>query len=169
MILPKDATVADVMKTNAVIITSDKTVKDARWLFRTHRIGGLPVVEDSMLIGILTFADLKRARIGTTLLSSVMTTNPVVAFKDERIEDVFEKMANHRIGRIPVVEKSDNRTFLGLVSLSDLKELSRMHALRDTNSASPKALLCQSCKGPLGVPTSRFVKCGYCGTVNQIQ
>lgn len=168
VILPREATAADLMKTNAVTITMDKTVNDAKWLFRTHRIGGLPVVDGGRLVGIFTLADLKKARRGDVQLSVVMTRNPVVAFESDRIEDVFEKMAERRIGRIPVVSKSDGQTLLGLVSLSDIKELSRMHALKDSSSSTPRALICQSCKGPLGVPTNRFVKCGYCGTVNQI-
>ena len=80
VILPKEATASDLMKTNAVTITIDKTVNDARWLFRTHRIGGLPVVDGGRLVGIFTLADLKKARRGDVQLSVVMTRDPVVAF-----------------------------------------------------------------------------------------
>jgi predicted transcriptional regulator len=155
------------MKTNPVTTSPDKTVNDARWLFRTHRIGGLPVLENGEFVGMFTLADLKKTRRGTTRFGDVMTRNPIVALEDEKLGEVFDKMADHRIGRIPVVSK-DGQLLVGLVSLSDIKNLSRMHALKDTTSSSPKALICQSCHGPLGIPTSSFVKCGYCGVVNQV-
>ena len=68
IVLPEDATAADLMKTDPVTTTPDKTVNDARWLFRTHRIGGLPVLENGKLVGLFTLADLKKARRGTVRL-----------------------------------------------------------------------------------------------------
>jgi len=118
------------MKTDAITISPNKTVSDAKWLFHVHRIGGLPVVEDGKLIGIFTLADLKKGRAGTTKIRAVMTPNPVVVHADEKLGEVFDKMADNRIGRIPVVS-SDGKTLVGLVSLSDIQNLSRMHALRD--------------------------------------
>ena len=168
VVLPKDVTASDVMNKNAIIIAPDKTVNDARFLFRTHRIGGLPVVQDGKLLGVFTIADLKKARLGTTKLADVMTRNPVVAFEDEKISDVFEKMTSHRIGRVPVVAKSDRQSFRGLVSLSDLKNLSNKHALREGGASQARALKCKSCTAPLGTPTGRFLKCEYCGTTNEI-
>ncbi|MBN1147747.1 MAG: CBS domain-containing protein [Anaerolineales bacterium] len=55
--------VADVMvKANDVFtITSDRTIERAASILTEHKIGCLPVVEDEIVIGILTEADLLRA------------------------------------------------------------------------------------------------------------
>lgn len=165
--IPKEAIASDLMKRDAITVTPDKTIDDARWLFRTHRIGGLPVVENGKLVGIFTLVDLKKRRLGTTRLREVMTMNPIVAYEDDTIVSVFDKMVEHRIGRIPIVSKS-NGEMRGLVSLTDIKNLSLFHAKREVPGGSVKGLKCQSCTGPLGMPTGRYVKCPYCGTINEI-
>lgn len=119
--------VADVMKANAITISPEKPVGYARWLFRKHRIGGLPVVENGKLVGIFTLADSKGVRNGAAKVGDVMTRNPKVAFEDEGVDEVLAKMRNYRIGRMPVVSRHDSLTFVGLVSLSDIKNLNPVH------------------------------------------
>jgi CBS domain-containing protein len=48
----------DIMTTPVITVTPDTSVKDLAALFRDKRIGGVPVVEDGKLAGIVTEGDL---------------------------------------------------------------------------------------------------------------
>ena len=53
-----EALVRDIMTTPVVSVPSSMTVKDLAALFRDRRIGGVPVVDDDRLVGIVTEGDL---------------------------------------------------------------------------------------------------------------
>jgi len=53
-------TVDRVMKTRLVTISPEATIRDAARLMLEHRIGGLPVVEGSEIVGIITESDIFR-------------------------------------------------------------------------------------------------------------
>ena len=53
--------IADVMIKNPVSISPDASVEDAAKLIFKHKIGGLPVVQDHRLVGILTIVDILKA------------------------------------------------------------------------------------------------------------
>ena len=54
-------TVRDIMTKQVVTIRPDQTVEDAALLLLGHRIGGLPVVQDGELVGIITETDILQA------------------------------------------------------------------------------------------------------------
>lgn len=49
------------MRTELVTVTPYGTVEDAARLMLKHKIGGLPIVADGKLVGIVTTSDLLRA------------------------------------------------------------------------------------------------------------
>ena len=49
------------MRTALITVTPYNTVKDAAQLMLKHKIGGLPVVADGKLVGIVTTSDLLKA------------------------------------------------------------------------------------------------------------
>ena len=49
------------MRTEVVTVTPYDTVEDAARLMLKHKIGGLPIVADGKLVGIVTTSDLLRA------------------------------------------------------------------------------------------------------------
>jgi CBS domain-containing protein len=55
------ATASDIMTRDPVTVTEEVTVEHAAHLLKTHNVRRLPVVQDGMLIGILSRADLLRA------------------------------------------------------------------------------------------------------------
>ena len=48
----------DIMTAPVITVTPDTSVKDLAALFRDKRIGGMPVVQDGKLVGIVTEGDL---------------------------------------------------------------------------------------------------------------
>lgn len=54
-------TVRQIMTTQVVSIRPDQTVEDAALLLLAHRIGGLPVVQDGELVGLITEGDILQA------------------------------------------------------------------------------------------------------------
>ncbi len=53
--------VAEAMNRNVISVSPDAQVQEAAKLMLVHRIGGLPVVKEGELLGILTETDLLRA------------------------------------------------------------------------------------------------------------
>jgi acetoin utilization protein AcuB len=49
------------MTADPMTVTSNQTVEDAARLMIAHKIGGLPVVEDGRLLGVVTTTDVLRA------------------------------------------------------------------------------------------------------------
>jgi CBS domain-containing protein len=53
-------------------------------------------------------------------VASIAITEPVVAYPDEPLRIVAERMAERRITTLPVIERGDERRLVGVVSLGDL-------------------------------------------------
>ena len=53
-----DTLARDIMTAPVITVTPDTSVKDLAALFRDKRIGGVPVVQDGKLVGIVTEGDL---------------------------------------------------------------------------------------------------------------
>ena len=104
------------------MISSNKTVADASWLMKSHRIGGLPVVDGGKLVGVITVVDINRVRgkEHSTKVRDVMTRNSVVAYPEEDVLATRQRMRERRIGRLPVVSRQDSQTLLGMIFMSQL-------------------------------------------------
>jgi CBS domain-containing protein len=50
--------VRDIMTRNPVTVSGDEPVRIAAGLLRTNRIGGLPVIDKDMIIGVITESDI---------------------------------------------------------------------------------------------------------------
>ena len=169
LVLPKDVPASDVMVKNPITVGSHEPVEQARRKIRIIHKGGVPVVDEGKLVGIITLVDMRKvspSRTFSTEVKDVMTKNPVVGHSEDSLADLYEVMSRRAIGRIPIVGSDDS--LLGLVSLSDLKDVSRFHAHNEIESGGGEVvkLVCPNCGHPLPIPLSRFVKCEYCETTS---
>lgn len=57
-------TVAEVMTSPVMTVTPDTELHDVARLMLAHKIGGLPVVEDGRVVGIITESDIFRVMVG---------------------------------------------------------------------------------------------------------
>jgi CBS domain-containing protein len=55
-----------IMKHNVITVKPDATIRDAASIMLEHKIGGLPVLEDGKLVGIITESDIFRMIVRTS-------------------------------------------------------------------------------------------------------
>ncbi len=104
-------------------VSPNNTVLEVLDLIEKTGHMGFPVVEDSKLVGIITFQDVESVPIeerAEKKVADVMTRNVVVAYPDETLEDALIKLVERDIGRLPIVERGNERKLVGLITRSDI-------------------------------------------------
>ena len=136
--------VREVMRTNIVVLPSDETLEEAhRLIHSTKSPKGqhlFPVLDSNgELIGVVTRNQLVQlyqqmpAQSPTIRLSEIATEKPLVAFADEPLRTVVNRMAESGFTRFPVLDPSGDGKIVGMVALNDL-----LHA-RTRNLADERA------------------------------
>ena len=122
--------VREVMRTNISAFPSSMLLKElgntiSRGPRRKQRL--YPVADaDGHLLGVVTQSDLQRyvqeqsVKDSDSPLVAVARPDPVLAYPDEPLTAVVERMASTGLTEFPVVERHNPRKLLGLVSLDDL-------------------------------------------------
>jgi CBS domain-containing protein len=106
---------------------------------------GFPILDgNDQLIGVLTRRDLFAPRAHDMQLAALIHREPVVSYSDWSLRDAADQMARERIGRLPVVRRTQPRKVIGIITRSDLVEVHARrlaaHALRPRRgSASAEA------------------------------
>jgi IMP dehydrogenase len=160
----KDIAVSELMSIKLYSISPYKTVEYANNLMKSKHFGGLPVVEENKLVGIITIKDVAKVDIGKRSKSKVkdiMTKDVVTISQEEKASTAFEKMSTLRVMRIPVV--SNTGALVGMVTLTDLDRA--IKTLNHRKLGEGNTLMCSNCHAPLSVTLNRTVKCEHCGYV----
>ncbi len=105
-----------------VTIESSKSVGDALQLIKVKGISGFPVVEDGYIRGIVTYRDLWNVEDNSTTISDVMTSGKdlITAPFDTSFEEALKILADNRIEKLPLVDKSQN--LKGLLTVKDIEK-----------------------------------------------
>ena len=108
------------MIVDPVTLKHNATVADAKNLMAQHRIGGIPIVNDSFeLVGILTNRDLRFETASNRPISERMTTqNLVTAPVGTNLEQAKETLQRYKIEKLPVVD--DSGKLAGLITYKDI-------------------------------------------------
>ncbi len=119
--------VADAMKREVQTISVNKKVEALVSLMQSSRHAGFPVLDpEGKLWGIVTLKDIrdkvKQGELEKTI-GEIATSNLVVAYPDESLNSVLQRLATKDIGRLPVVSRDDNRKILGIITRSDIVKL----------------------------------------------
>ena len=118
--------VRDVMSTEVVTVTPSTPVAE---LYRRLPEGSeerrqrlYPVLApDERIAGVLAFSDVLAAhRSRSHLHAGAMARPPLLAFADETLREVAEKMASSGHGVLPVAQRGGARRLVGLISQFDL-------------------------------------------------
>lgn len=127
--------VRDVMTADVVTIEPDTPLKEAAVLMARHRVSGLPVVDGTRVVGIVTEADFvtRLADEATGLLSlllerdsveapgtvgDAMSPDPHSIGPDESVSSAARLMSDRDVNRLPVVGRDGS--LVGIVSRADL-------------------------------------------------
>ena len=110
---------SEIMTANPLVIDPRETVGQAFHTMTQSGIRHLPVVERGQLIGIVTDRDLRAyAASPEVLIGWVMTAEPKVGRPDEDAREVARRMAELKIGCLPVVDEVGG--VIGIVTIVDI-------------------------------------------------
>ena len=110
-------------------LTPEHTIQDADALMGKYRISGVPVVEGTKLVGIITNRDIRFEKDYSRKIKDVMTKdNLVTAAVGTTITDAEQILRKYKIEKLPLVD--DNFNLKGLITIKDIEK-----AVRFPNSA----------------------------------
>ena len=115
-----------------ITISQDMTVRDVLALIRQHRISGLPVVDASTVVGIVTNRDLRFENNLDQPVKNIMTPRDrlVTVREGASIEEAMRLLHQHRLERVLVV--NENFELRGLITVKDiLKSSEHPYASKD--------------------------------------
>jgi acetoin utilization protein AcuB len=130
--------VRDYMTQDLVTIEPEARLSDALNMMRARNVHRLPVVEDNLLIGIVSEKDLlyalpsvdrpiswveASAQAAALPVRQVMQHDVVTVGPDCPIELAAATMIDHKIGALPVVSPPESRTLLGIITETDIFRL----------------------------------------------
>lgn len=125
---------SEIVQREVLTVKPDSLIADVDRMMTYHGIGGVPVVENDKVIGIVSRRDLRAmvSRIGNQPVKSIMTHEPIVAREGISIDDAFDLMYSRKVERLPVVD--DEGTLTGIISMQELLEKRQFpNAIRDSN------------------------------------
>ena len=107
-----------------VTLSKDASAGDALAIMREHRIGGIPVIDDSgLLVGIVTNRDLRFEKQASRPITELMTSDNLIVTKDgSDLSQAEQILREHRIEKLPVVD--DGGQLIGLITYRDIIKLS---------------------------------------------
>jgi chloride channel protein, CIC family len=115
--------VREVMRTNVVMLTqgisTEQLLDQTQAANQAQRL--FPMLDqDRKFTGVVTRKELQKLRDGAVTLPDVMKKDVVTAFPDEPLRLIVYRMAESGFTRMPVVDRNNPSTVLGMISLADL-------------------------------------------------
>ena len=111
------------MIVNPIDMHPDQVLAEAREVMETHNISGVPIVENGALVGILTNRDLRFEKRLQMKIRDVMTKDLITAPEGTSLEQAIEILHEHRIEKLPVVDKDGK--LKGLITIKDIEKARR--------------------------------------------
>ncbi|HUX99409.1 MAG TPA: CBS domain-containing protein [Candidatus Deferrimicrobium sp.] len=104
----RDITAKDIMIKDVLTISPTEKVAAADLLMVRNNVGGLPVIENEKLVGIITQKDIMLSRfsisVGGLQVEDLMTRNPVTIEPETSLEKTLEIMLTKKVERLPVIK-----------------------------------------------------------------
>ena len=124
-----DIRVDEVMTREVITVPLNMTVSQLLDTMVEHHHMGYPVMDsENNLAGIVTFEDLMgvpKDQRDKTLIEEIVKRKLIVAYPEESVLEALEKLNEHNIGRLPVVDPKKPKRLLGVLTRTDI-----LHALR---------------------------------------
>ena len=131
--------VADIMTRNVVSIKPTISVQVALDLMEANLVGGLPVVSNDKLSGMVTKTDilkLETSKRAETAVKDVMTVQLLVASPEEDLFLALTRMMNRGVGRLPVVPNDNPEAMIGIITRTDIAKAIEKHRLTQSSMSN---------------------------------
>ncbi|HVP92788.1 MAG TPA: chloride channel protein [Acidobacteriota bacterium] len=116
--------VKDAMTKKVITIRPGAPLSEIAELMTKNGIKGTPVVDSKgNLVGIVALTDILQInpeQRGKKTAEDVMTKELVTINPDENLYLAFDKMSNNQIGRLPVVDSTDSKKLIGIITREDI-------------------------------------------------
>jgi chloride channel protein, CIC family len=138
-------TVGETMEQDPPVIAAGTRVGSVAERIARHdpavaRYEALLILDDGKLTGIVTRGDILRALdkqpSGDTTVEEAGSTHLVVTYPDELVSEAAAKLLRFDIGRLPVVDRSDERKVVGYLNRSGILA-ARMRRFQDEHVREP--------------------------------
>ncbi|WP_406682933.1 CBS domain-containing protein [Seonamhaeicola sp. MEBiC1930] len=129
----RKAPISMIMTENVITLKKTDSLEAAENLFKRYNIRHIPVVEENVVIGMLSYTDLKRLSFAEitndydsdadAMVYNMFTINQIMKKKvasvssSNSIKEVAEILANKEFHALPVI---DNNELVGIVTTTDL-------------------------------------------------
>ena len=124
----------DLIEREVVAVGPESTVTEVEQVMKQYGIGGVPIVEDDKVIGIVSRRDIRAIlpKKGDAQITGYMTKKLITASEGITAENALETMYAIKVERLPVVDE-DGR-LVGIITMRDILE-KRQYPLanRDAN------------------------------------
>lgn len=117
-----NVSVAEAMKHDVVTVSPEMSIKEVRDYVSKYNYRGFPVVLNNELIGIIAFDDIRKIpenKQGEIRVGNVAISNVIVAYPDENMKQIMDRLFENNIGRLPVVERDNPKKIVGIVTRTD--------------------------------------------------
>lgn len=134
---------------DVITVTPDDSVGQALALMEKHSISGLPVVDGTRLVGIVTGRDVRFAQPSLSV-RQVMTKEVVKAEEGISIDEAQRLLRDYKIEKLPIVGRTGELT--GLITFKDILLRGKYpDAARDENGQ----LLCAAAVSPFDLDRAK--------------
>jgi acetoin utilization protein AcuB len=128
----KSIQVSDWMTENVLAVDTYDSIAIAREVMAKHRINQLPVLDNDLLVGIVTDRDIRDAYPTSMMIDQtkaidsfaekvtveeVMSHDVLIVQPETPLATAVGLLRKHRIGSLPVVK---NKTLMGIITRSDI-------------------------------------------------
>ncbi|MEM0074170.1 MAG: IMP dehydrogenase [Thermoplasmatales archaeon] len=134
-------------------VTPDTTVGEAIKLMNEKHIAGLPVVENSILKGILTNRDVRFLRDFNKRVGDVMTKKVITGHDKISMEEALSIMREKKIEKLPLVDSGGN-----LVGLITAKDIMKRETYPDAARDEEGRLLVGAAVGPFDIERAKMLE-----------
>jgi len=130
------------MTRDVQLASPTQSIRDAAKMMADIDVGSLPVGQDNRLVGMITDRDIAIRAVAEgkspdTPVREVMSQEVLYCFDDQELEEVARNMADIKVRRLPVLNRSKH--LVGIVSLGDLsrKQQPELTAKAVSNISKP--------------------------------
>jgi len=114
--------IKEIMTTNVRTVSANDSISEAANIMKQLDVGSVPVIDNNLLVGIITDRDLvlrglAEGKNSEERVSSIMTKDITTVAPDTDVHKAADIMASKQIRRLPIVE---NNHLVGIVSIGDM-------------------------------------------------